>query len=136
MKTPKRNIKFLRKAEVRRIIEACPNDSRGRRDRAIMSTLFSTVLRISELLALEKKTFTNLFTETKISKKGEMITEFKTKELAIIGKGQVQRTVYVSSEALRDIFNYIIKGKAGEDLRLFPITARQCQRMVKARAKN
>jgi len=120
MITPKRNIKFLEEAEIRQIINAIPDDSRGRRDRALLEVLFSTGLRISEALTLSDAPFVK---ETK-----------GTLELSITGKAGWQRVIFISPIALKVVKNYL-KFRTDSNLHLFPITARRAQMMIKERAK-
>jgi len=65
------------------------------RDRAILETLFSTGLRIAELVALNRDQFVG-------------IDDKKDMELGIIGKGRWPRTVYVSERALDWIKNTLL----------------------------
>src|SRR3990167_5458482 len=117
----KRNIKFLEKKEIDRIINTIPDDLRGLRDRALLSVLFSTGLRIGEALKLMRNV---------------MLAEdaIRTLELSIIGKGNWQRTVYISPVALKAVLRYFA-ARSDDDDRVFPITIRCAQKMVKQRAK-
>lgn len=121
MRTSNRQIRFLEAKEIRKIIDIIPDDLRGRRDRALLEVLFSTGLRISEALALNRH---------------EIIREAgnKTVEITIIGKGGWQRVVYISPVAIKAILRYVA-GRDDEDDRLFMITPRRAQKMVKERAK-
>jgi site-specific recombinase XerD len=107
------------------------NKRSGVRDRAILETLFSTGLRVSELVALDLEDI-----------------NLKTGEFTVIGKGGKARIVYLSDAAKdwlrrylstrRDVFKPLFlrySGKSmeeddpdGESLRL---SARSIQRMVK-----
>ena len=118
----KRHIKFLREEEIRQIIDAIPVDGlKNRRDRAILEVLFSTGLRINELLQLKKNQIL----------KGDLKN---TLELSICGKGDWTRTIYLSVTALQSVARYFA-GRSDDDERAFPTTARSVQRMVKVRAK-
>ena len=118
----KRNIQFLSAKEVRQIIDAIPLDGlRNRRDRAILEVLFSTGLRISELLSLKRSDLL----------KG---SPRETLELSIIGKMQWQRTIYISPVALQATLRYFAGRNDDNDL-CFPIGIRQVQNMVKTRAR-
>lgn len=66
----------------------------GRRDRAILESLFSTGLRVAELTALNLE-------QIKI-KEG-----LKSLEIAVLGKGSKVRTVYFSSRALSALKDYL-----------------------------
>ena len=71
------------------------NKADGLRDRAILESLFSTGLRITELTTLNKEQFAN------------NIKDKKDLELGIIGKGSYPRTVYFSERALSWIKKYL-----------------------------
>ena len=142
MQTPRRNIKFLTREEVTKIIDTCGESARERRDRALLEVLFSTGLRISEALALERAVFEPWRQGETIKLKTyqrELVLptkEIKTVELSVVGKGGWQRVVYFSPQAIRAVGLYLEKrrGKKIGD-KLFPITARAAQLMVKRRAK-
>ncbi len=90
-----KTVKFLNLEQIQKLLLA-PNTKTqtGLRDRAILETLFSTGLRIAELVALNKEQFTN-------------IKDKKDLELGIIGKGNTPRTVYFSERALSWIKKYL-----------------------------
>ncbi len=90
-----KTVKFLNLDQVEKLLLA-PNTRKkdGLRDRAILESLFSTGLRIAELVALNKEQFTN-------------IRDKKDIELGIIGKGGHSRTVYFSERALSWIKRYL-----------------------------
>lgn len=121
MKTPKRQISFLERAEVEKIIDRIKLvGSRNLRDRALIETLFSTGLRISEALALPDAPFVK--------------ENAGTMEMTIVGKGGWQRVIYFSPKAIKAIKAYLAVRQDSE-LTLFPITARGAQKMVKERAR-
>ena len=111
------------------------NKRSGIRDRAILETLFSTGLRVSELVGLNIDDI-----------------NLKTGEFTVIGKGRKARTVYLSPSARKWIRRYLstrkdefiplflrYSGKSmeeddpeGESLRL---SARSVQRMIKKYGK-
>ena len=113
------------------------NKKSGLRDRAILETLFSTGMRISELINLNKDEIT-----PQILERGE---------LAVIGKGRKLRTVYLSKTAIEWLRKYLMtrrdnfkplflrySGKSmeandveGKSLR---ITPRSVQRLIKSYA--
>lgn len=125
MKSVKRQISFLERSEIEQMIEIIPDDGRGRRDRALLEVLFSTGLRISEALALS---WGDVW---------KTIEKAHTAELVIVGKGGWQRVVYISPPAIKAIKNYIRQRieLTDNDVRLFPITPRGCQKMIKERAR-
>lgn len=73
---------------------------RGLRDRAILETLFSTGLRLAELVALDRLKFEQ--------------AEEKQMELSIIGKGGKVRTVYFSDRCMKYIKMYLANRKDSE----------------------
>ena len=100
----------------------------GLRDRAILETFFSTGMRISELVALDRKQISDSL------KKDEL-------ELSITGKGRKTRTVYFSKRTLRWLSRYL-NGRKDDDSALFVnyrapkdasrrLTARSIQKRVK-----
>lgn len=90
-----KTVKFLDLDQIQRLL-AAPNTRipQGLRDRAILEALFSTGLRIAELVALNREQFTN-------------IKDKKDLELSIIGKGSYPRTVYFSERALSWLKKYL-----------------------------
>jgi len=83
--------KFLSESEVSQLIEA-PKVSRsaGRRDRAILETLYSTGIRVSELVGLDIKD-----------------VDFITNIIKVAGKGKKERIVPVGDKALDAIKEYV-----------------------------
>ncbi len=92
-----RMVKFLDLKQLERLLLA-PNTLTevGLRDRAILETFFSTGLRVSELVSLDRD-------QVKIS------PETETLEISILGKGDVPRSVYFSSRAVRALRKYLNK---------------------------
>lgn len=90
-----RQIKFLNLDQIEKLLDA-PNVSsqQGLRDRAILESLFSTGLRVSELIALNRD-------QIKV-KPGA--TEL---EVGVVGKGGHVRTVYFSKRALHWLSKYL-----------------------------
>ncbi len=122
-------VKFLNLDQIEKLLLA-PNikTAIGLRDRAILEALFSTGLRIAELVALNREQFAN-------------IQNKKDLELGIIGKGTRPRTVYFSERALSWLRKYLetrkdkekalfihYKSRKNADSRL---TARSIERIVK-----
>jgi len=93
--TAEKTVKFLNLDQIEKLLLA-PNVKTvtGIRDRAILESLFSTGLRIAELVALNLDQFSN-------------IKDKKDIELGIIGKGSHPRTVYFSERALGWIKKYL-----------------------------
>ncbi len=91
--TPDREIHFLEKEEVERILEAFSgNGILDLRNRAILETLFSTGLRVSELASLDRD---------KIN--------LERNEFSISGKGGKRRVVFLSDEASEYLSKYLNK---------------------------
>jgi len=90
-KTESRNLKFLDKDQVDRLVTAADTSKEeGLRDRAIMELLFSTGLRVSELVSLDVD---------KIN--------FERREFGVIGKGKRLRLVFISDRAADWVKRYI-----------------------------
>ena len=90
-----KTIKFLNLEQIERLLLAPETDSPiGLRNRAILEAFFSTGLRITELLSLERDQFAN-------------IKDKKDLELSIVGKGDYPRTVYFSERALSWLKKYL-----------------------------
>lgn len=92
-KTPGRTVEVLTREEVDRIFdEVDAGDLRGARDLAILETLYSTGLRVSELAALDRSQ-----------------VDLKRKEFAVRGKGRKPRIVFLSDKAAEILKNYTDK---------------------------
>ena len=96
-----KQVKFLDLEQIEKLL-ASPNIKTlsGLRDRAILESLFSTGLRVAELVALERKHL-------------EGAKNKEDFEMSITGKGGYPRTVYFSRRALEAIKKYL--GERGED---------------------
>jgi site-specific recombinase XerD len=95
-KVPDRHVSFLEGQELARLLDAplsadTPTLVRLR-DKAILETLFSTGLRVSELVSL---------------KKGDIPQ--KRNDLSVRGKGGKVRMVFLSPDAKNAVSNYLIK---------------------------
>ncbi len=133
-KTESRSLKFLEREQVDRLV-MMPDTSKidGLRDRAILELLFSTGLRVSELVSLNHDQI-----------------NLDRREFGIIGKGKKSRIVFISERAADWIARYItaredmykplfirysgaeIDLDEGEKMRL---TARSVERLVKKYVK-
>ncbi|MEX1086981.1 MAG: tyrosine-type recombinase/integrase, partial [Candidatus Paceibacterota bacterium] len=91
-------ISFLEYNDIESIV-AVPDTStpKGLRDRAIMELLFSSGMRIAELVALDQDQMSFL-------KDG---STDKTYELAIVGKGNRVRTIFISPRAAQWLREYL-----------------------------
>jgi site-specific recombinase XerD len=129
-KVEERQVKFLNGEQVDRLLNAPTLSTiQGKRDKAILEVLFSTGLRVSELVKLNRDTI-----------------DLDRREFGIIGKGGKARVVFLSQRAADWLIKYINerndhfkplfihhKGKSDpttpdEKMRLTP---RSVQRMVK-----
>lgn len=102
IKLPKekdKQVKFLTLAQLEKLL-LTPNIKTvsGLRDRAILETLFSTGLRVSELVSLDRE---------QIASRGDQ----DYLEVPIVGKGGTTRTVYFSPRALQWINKYLMTRK-------------------------
>jgi len=129
-KTESRSLKFLEREQIDRLV-CMPDTSKidGLRDRAIMELLFSTGLRVSELVSLNHEQI-----------------NLDRREFGIIGKGRKSRIVFISESAADWVARYLTARKdvykplfirysgseididGGEKMRL---TARSVERLVK-----
>jgi site-specific recombinase XerD len=90
-KTESRSLKFLEREQVDRLV-TMPDTSveEGIRDRAILELLFSTGLRVSELVKLNHENI-----------------NFERREFGIIGKGGRARVVFLSDRAAEWVRRYL-----------------------------
>lgn len=103
-KPPSRQVEFLEPADVERLIEATAQEKdklTRLRDKAILETLFSTGLRISELIGLNKDSI-----------------NLKRREFSVRGKGDKIRLVFLSNRAIASLEAYI-KGREDNSKALF-----------------
>ncbi len=130
-KAESRSLKFLDREQVERLLNAPTiSDSPGLRDKAILETLFSTGLRVSELVALNRESI-----------------DLRQREFGVIGKGRRPRVVFLSQRAAQWLGRYLVTrvdqwpplfirysggrpvlGSKGEEMRL---TVRSVQRIVR-----
>ncbi len=90
-KTVRKQVTFLHYDEVVRLIEQIPLDNEpGLRDRAIIELLFSSGLRVSELVNLNHDHI-----------------NLARREFMVRGKGQKDRPVFVSMSAAEHVKNYL-----------------------------
>ena len=128
-KAESRSIKFFEREQVERLLQMPEISKReGLRDKAILETLFSTGLRVSELTKLNRDQI-----------------NFDRKEFGVIGKGRRPRVVFLSDSAAEWVQRYLknrddtspalfirYAGKKSESLRLTP---RSVQRLVEKYVK-
>lgn len=129
-KIPQRQIEIIEYADLERFLSSPQGDTlKVLRDRAILETLFSTGLRISELCSLTR------------------YIDIERGEVTVRGKGQKLRVVFFSESAKKAVKEYLDKrGDAEEALFISlskaknpkvigPIIPRTIQRLVKYYAK-
>jgi site-specific recombinase XerD len=88
-----RIIKFLSPVELKRLFEVVdPKDEQGLRDRTILEVLFSTGLRVSELVSLNREQ-----------------ANIQSGEFGVIGKGGKARVVFLSKHAKEWLSLYLTK---------------------------
>jgi site-specific recombinase XerD len=92
-RTKRKQVTFLNEDELQRIF-ACPdlNTLGGLRDRAILELLFSSGLRVSELVGLDRDHI-----------------NLKRREFMVRGKGQKDRPIFISPEAAKWVEHYLQK---------------------------
>jgi len=113
-KIPERTVEYLSRNELERLFrQVDPGNVRGLRDRAILETLYSTGLRVSELTALNRDQ-----------------VDLKRREFMVRGKGRKPRIVFLSDRAAKAIEKYVARrddnfkplflnyrrGKQGDDI--------------------
>ena len=91
-KTHRKQVTFLHYEEVERMIDAVPDDENPAhlRDRAILELLFSSGLRVSELVWLDRDHINT-----------------KRREFMVRGKGQKDRPIFISQHAAEMIETYL-----------------------------
>jgi site-specific recombinase XerD len=94
-RTHRPQVTFLHVDEIERILEQVPIDTEsGLRDRAILELLFSTGLRISELVSLNRDS-----------------VNLDRREFMVRGKGQKDRPVFISDSAADAVADYLAERK-------------------------
>ncbi|MBI2404790.1 tyrosine-type recombinase/integrase [Candidatus Gottesmanbacteria bacterium] len=126
-KAESRSLKFLEREAVDRLL-AMPELSKkeGSRDKAILEVLFSTGLRVSELVSLNRDQI-----------------NLERREFGVIGKGRRQRIVFLSDTAAEWLNRYLkdrtdsskalfirYSGKTPDDAESLRLTSRSVQRLV------
>ncbi len=92
-----RSLKFLEEKQLRQLFSACETRTlTGLRDRAILEVLFSTGLRVSELVGLNRDQI-----------------NFRTREFSVLGKGRKTRLVFLDDEAAMVLSRYLKKRDDG-----------------------
>lgn len=134
-KSVHKEVEFLEADEVERILNAADGSSfKSLRDRAMLELLFSSGLRVSELININRDRL-----------------DLKKQEFAVRGKGEKLRVVFVSNTAKKALERYLdkrtdidpalfvrdlkalakFKGKDSKEEKTLRLTPRSVQRMVK-----
>ncbi|MFN2466458.1 MAG: tyrosine-type recombinase/integrase [Candidatus Dormibacteria bacterium] len=132
-----RSLKFLDSRQVARLLSAVEvKDEPGMRDRAILQLLFSTGLRVSELVGLDRQQM-----------------NLESREFSVMGKGRKTRVVFMTDDAAEALRAYLgirkdrfkplfiryrghardeesASGRAALDGEAWRLTARSVERMV------
>ncbi len=113
-------VKFLTLEQIEKLLDA-PNTKNitGLRDKAILETLFSTGLRVAELVSLNRD-------QLKIKK------NTKDLEIATTGKGEKVRTIYFSQRSVDTVRKYLNERKDMDEA-LFINYSRSAQRSSQSR---
>lgn len=117
-KTSTREVEFLEREEIERLFAAVKGDKISDfRDRAILELLFSTGLRVSELVNLNREN-----------------VNLKRGEFSVRGKGDKIRIVFISEPAKKALEKYLKKRKDVEKalfVKNLRLTPRSVQRIVR-----
>ena len=90
-KTRIRSVKFLSADQIERLLaQPLPSKKTGLRDKAILEMLFSTGMRVSELVSLNRDQI-----------------DLKRREFGITGKGEKTRVVFLSERAAKWLKKYL-----------------------------
>jgi site-specific recombinase XerD len=90
-KTESRSLKFLEREQIdRMVIQPDTHKEEGMRDRAILELLFSTGLRVSELVSLDHERI-----------------NIERREFGVVGKGGRARVVFISDRAADFVQKYL-----------------------------
>jgi len=90
-KIPERTVEFLTHEELERLFKAVDQTKKsGKRDTAILETLYSTGLRVSELCSLNREQ-----------------VDLKRREFMVRGKGRKPRIVFLSKKAVEKVEDYL-----------------------------
>ncbi len=119
-KVPERSIDLMTEQELYRLLDAPKNEKNPKKslkDRAILETLFSTGLRVSELCSLPRD------------------LDLTKDEFSVRGKGEKVRVVFLSESARAAIKAYLAKATDIDSSTLFNTIPRTVQRLLQYYAK-
>lgn len=115
-KVPERSLDLISSEELERFLSG-PNQEKDEqkklRDKAILELFYSTGLRVSELCSLPRD------------------LDMSKNEFSVRGKGEKVRVVFLSDMAKETIKEYLAKNKSLTSSRLFDLTPRSIERLVK-----
>lgn len=115
-KVPERSLDLISSDELNRFLDA-PNteqdEQKRLRDKAILELFFSTGLRVSELCSLPRD------------------LDLSKDEFSVRGKGEKVRMVFLTGAAKDAVQQYLKKNKSLTSARLFDLTPRSIERLVK-----
>jgi len=90
-KVPERDLDLISSSELERLLDAPQgNEIKSLRDRALLELLFSTGMRVSELVSLDRDDI-----------------DFSKDEFSVRGKGEKVRVVFLSSSAKKTLKQYL-----------------------------
>jgi site-specific recombinase XerD len=115
-KVPERSLDLITSEELNRLMSGPDNEEnveKRLRDKAILEMFFSTGLRVSELCSLPAD------------------LDMSKDEFSVRGKGEKVRVVFLTDEAKRAAKEYLNKRTEVTSGRLFEITPRSVERLVK-----
>lgn len=118
-KVPERSLDLISHDELMRLLSAPTkekDEKKGLKDKAILETLFSTGLRVSEICALPRD------------------LDLSKDEISVRGKGEKVRVVFLSEEAKDAIRAYLKVATDIDSSTLFNTIPRTVERMVKSYA--
>lgn len=152
-KMPERTVEFLETEEIERLL-AAPLEEKVKvakkfdynliqiRDKAILETLFSTGLRVSELANLKRE---------QVTSQGAVLSKKYKSEISVRGKGSKPRLVFLSESAKHWLKKYLDLRKDDNSAlfirhdraflkkqkkeKITPLTSRSIERLVKKYAK-
>ena len=118
-KVPERSLDLITSEELVRLLDA-PNHEKdikkAKKDKAIIETLFSTGLRVSEICALPRD------------------LDLSKDEFSVRGKGEKVRVVFLSEAAKSAILDYLKVATDIDSSTLFNTTPRSVERLIKSYA--
>lgn len=115
-KLPKKLPRFLIQEEAKSLMDTAGESRNEKRDHAILELLYGTGIRVGELTGLSLKDL-----------------DLQEGWVKVRGKGNKERLVPVGGKAVRAILDFL-KGRGSEAGKLFELTERTVQRIVRRRS--